>query len=1158
MKKSYAFPGKVILIMGMLITAGAVPLVVAGAEIEPLKEITGKGVDGKSIDQVTDADIQKVTPYPGQEWQVLKGEKKDFGNWLSVYQLEAAYHDCWDPVRSPEDFKTFEHMGVDAITAHIDGSGNGSYAPRPLYIQKPEDVGLMHPRWVLQTGRGIIPAMMSPAANASDGLVFYTPTYDARRQSDAWCSNCYSSPRTIEDYIARLRGNMNALRELATWNGKPLVMFLKEEGKWMYPKVRDDGTIQWGCYCSYCVDGYRKFLKKRFVTIKELNQAIQMKSVTIPMAGYSPVEHPTPAVKMKYQSFDEVLPPPFEMRFQMPVLFHYWMQYREWVRLEVIDKLVRRCGALNVQCDSTFQLGMWYHGVESGYNPHLGAMANDIVNVDMTDGSLWGVTIGVAATVDAVLREHPEKRALALWGGYPPEEGIHPTLFHRRIAEMFGHVTSLRGSMFFWWDLPGYNKMAGEATYHNQMRYYPEMADAYAWWAAFGENQAELIAGMKTAMPGIASYWARTQTAFETQFPPHMRRSWIFTERSKFWNWNFLAFWLDQNPVHCLFPEQVEAGAANNYKVLYTLYGPRNTDAALDKIKTFYAAGGFVYGAYDALTMNISGSRMDVFKAVFGCEPAPGGVVAKPIYNLPGDFDAPKGYYEITRAHPALPPVGTRIPFMSGIQVVKPLADAEVYATYEGKPCIVGTARSLFVGTDIAVDLATMLPPDLRPATDEPGIISAKGTTGKGYQNAVKVLTGFASYAGVRRPVTVTRAGETGLNVIVGLLEKPGARLITLTENQGKEGTYEMSVEAGVGEKVWDLTRAKALEKGTSGNYRLNLDGYDWRLILVADEKTVAAATRKQEEVERQGKSQPYRLTRNFFVRSEDHGRHPDNNHYIHKPEDVYLPAAVIVIPDKLSAAVDGKVKEIQELIRNLSRKEIASDLVETTTDTGATLPIIRVGKLDANACKEKNVLFIGSGLLNPQSAKWAADEGAARKIRDGRITTVQKHPWRSGGNVMVIPGENEAQLLKNLAQFQDDLVVWFNGKRCPVPVQYLATALQRFTESLGWTVMPKGPDCIDIKRPDGKQTTCWIYSRYDENFEPIVKELTLRSADEPMVVYGYGNGLAQFKKKLTTEGWKSAKSGEWMKGEKLLRFSTTTTDGSLNTFMKGMWPEEK
>lgn len=1111
----------------------ALTAVVRAGEVTPLKEITGQGIGFKSIDEVTDADIRNVTPYPGETWQLLKGPKRDFGKWLSIFQMEASYHDTYDPVRSPVENRCLMHMGVDLLTGHIDGGGSGNYRdPMALYTLPPEAVNLIVPRWVTETGRGLIPSIMTFAINFTDGQVFYSPTYDGPRQAPFHCQRCYSSPKTIEGNIARLRGNMATLGELATWNGKTLVMFNKEESKWMTPAYRDDGTVQWGCYCPYCQAGYRKFLAKRFGTIEQLNAA----------------------ARMNYKSFEEVLPPPYEMAYQMPVLFHYWMQYREHVRLAVIDDLTRRCGAVNVQCDSTFQFGMWYHGVNGGYNPYLGAVTNDIVNVDLADGSLNAYCIGVAVTVDAVLREHPEKTALVLWGGYPPEEGIHPTLFQRRFAEMFGHVTNLRGSMFLYFDTyaPRFS------DYHCGPRQYPEMSDAYAWWAAFGENQADLIAGLKTAMPQIASYWARTQTPFDPRFRPHERMNWITTERSKLWNWNFLAFWLDQYPVHCLFPEQVEVGASANYKALYVLYGPRNTDVALNRIKEFHDAGGYVYGAYDALTRDLQDVRLDVFRSVFGCEPAPGGVEAKPPYLLPNEYPGPQGHYEIVKAHPALPPVGTKIPFMSGLQVVKPLPGVAVYATFKGQPCIVGTSNSLYVGTDIAVDLSLMLPKELRPAIDEMHIITAAGTDEKDYRNAMRVLTGFATWAGVQRPVTVTKDGHLTGNVIVGLQEKPGVRLLTLTENRGIGGAYELALPVNAGDKVWDLTKGQALTKGTNGSYGLNLEGYAWRVILVADDRTVKEASKRQETVEFEGRGQPYRLTRYFFVRETEHGRDPSNNHFMHNDEDVYLPAAVIVPPRRSSPAIAVKVKDLQELIRRLSRKHIANDLPEPSSDPGALLPIVSARQAIEAMGKGKNVLWIGSGKLNPRVEQAVTGEDARRQIRAGRIATEQTKPWRDGGNVMVVSGENEQQVLTNLDRLLNDLVFWFNTKRTAVPVAHMTSGLMMFVESLGWKAASIGDACLELTRPDGKSIACWVYSQYDDNFAPILMEMRQRKAGEPLAVYSYNMGLKWFRNHLTREGWKDEKNGFWSKGEERLNLAFASTDWSLNNFQQGLWPEKK
>jgi len=421
------------------------------------------------------------------------------------------------------------------------------------------------------------------------------------------------------------------------------------------------------------------------------------------------------------------------------------------------------------------------------------------------------------------------------------------------------------------------------------------------------------------------------------------------------------------------------------------------------------------------------------------------------------------------------------------------------------------------------------------------------------------VLTGFARYAGVQRPVTVTLNGQPVINITAGLLEKPGVRLVALTENQGIPGKYSLNIPVAQNETAWDLTRSKSLEKEGEGKFALDLDGYDWRLVLISDEKTVAEAVRKQADVDRLGKAMPYRLTRFFFITSNDHGRSPINNHFIHEKEDIYLPAAIIAMPKDAPSSVMEKVKEIQELIKRMSRKEIADKCIDKLDDKGALIPIVPAEGLDEKNTMQKNILFIGSGKLNPITDKWISDKNTKKEIEEGQVVTIQENPWRNGGNLMVVSGNDEAELLKNLDQLQNDLVIWFNRKQCSVPRKYLQSAFLNFTKSIGWILQQEKEEKLIFKKPDGSESACFVYSRYDDNFSTITDALRKHPRTEATFVFGYANDLNYFKSRLVQDGWKQeGKSTLWKKGDEKVNFSFASTDRSLNEFLKNTEPMAK
>ncbi len=1059
----------------------------------PFKDIFHFGKGGAT--KYTQEDIAKIKPCPYKVWPGSK-KKTDWGNWWTIQFWEANYHNRWDPFRSPEQIKFLTKIGYDAVTAVVDTESLEQFHV-PLEIFGPEDgkVDNFGYEWVKRTGRGLIPSSIWMSdIGGCDGVVF-TGLGTKKRMPATHSSICFSSPNTFNWTVRKIKGLKEALKNTAIGpDGKYYGYFLKETSRYLY--LRSTPTqFYFSCYCPYCKDEFHRYIKKKYGSLEKLSTAYGK----------------------KYSSWEDIDLPVPEMRIYEPQKFYDFIKFREWIRLENGDKLWKRLGFTNIQNEGTFQFASWYIGPFTGTNTYLAIRDLDIAYLNMFKS--FGPCDAIAAMVDSVLRDHPEKKAIAEWGGGPSLYLQKPGTFRRTIGEHFGHVTNMRGVATMGWD----TMLRRIKGYYYDPKWFPWVATDIAWWSNFGELQHWLIKDMKTAMPGIASYFARPSILFEAI--EHTHPEGMFPERSKAWTWNAMMFWQSHLPVHILHPEQIEQGDLSKYKVLYCLYGPRNTAGTLKKIREFYDAGGYVYGAFDALTWTITKEDWSDFKHIFKCEkiekPNPvlplRGTTIEPnfkqrIYRWNSNYKVPIGYYEIIASHPALPPVGTKLPITSAIRTVKPLPGAKVYALYNGKPCIVGTDRSLFVGTDIMSDIAYCVPKDYK-SLSEPWQLNYPSLPKKEFRKMLKVLTGFAEYAGVKPPFEVYKNGEKAININTGtLLKADGTSLYILSNHEDIGGNYEVDISLKPGWKAAELVSEKRL-LFKNGKTRIQLPGYGFAMILAAKPSVVERALRIQKKVNRNTANtleDIEKLSRHFFIQAEAADKFDGLGYPVNWARN-YLwafniyPQAIIVVSDnpakedlELAQKIQKFFMDYPYLIKKPWKKAKAAGK-NPKKKLGVKIPIKKAGEITASEKKNRNLLIIGNPKENAMVCKMLPDKELLNNSFKKLFISYMPNPNELGGNCFVIGGSPE--LRKHAyKKFTDWAWVWFDSLQSPVPPEKIADIVKKSYQTNGWKISSASNEKVTAEK-DGVNQNCIIYCHNLSDSEQVCKLFMKSVMKAPTIV---------------------------------------------------------
>ena len=758
----------------------------------------------KTLFSLSSSDVGRAVPTPGPKWTYGKTAKSSWGRWIAAIELSPKQCGRWTAADAVSQAKRLRGAGFDLVLGWIDGESLAPDAAKARWANYgPSDpaVPAFYRQWIETTGLGFA---------ASQRGCWLAPRASAKPGGAVSPGPCFYEPGSVEYTVRKVRAYRAQLGNLCAAKGGPgLVAWWMQNGSWrnFYYGTKTDQVVL-NAYGPTAAENFRAYLR----TIYK-DDLLRFRTE----AG------------LKIRSWDDVRVPVFADRKERPLVFYLWCRFLEWSRTEAVHGLVKRAGLTNLISRGTWCDAFWGSGAAGGLNPHETADHADVVNVELTAAA--GPRYAAMAAMDAVTRRFPRKMALAVLTN--PSLNADVPAFHRRMAEVLGRVHNLRGILV--------TADAGPLS--------DELSRAVGWWNAFGEHQSALLKGAETVPARIASYAARPNLYLDAVCPPTLRRTNILDDRSRLWTWHFLPLVQSGLAVHCLGPAQVEAGWLKDYRLLYCLIGPHNTAECISRIRKFWDDERFVLAAYDALSGEIDRTTWEPLKHIFRCEPWRL-YRRKPLFDRPGEITKPMGYYTITLAHITLPKVGTRVPFYNGLMTLQPLHGMKVYATYKGAPCIVGSTKSLFVGADLATDLAMAVDRRYKDAS-HPGQWSCPSAGAADWAALRRVLLGFVDYSHTNPPVRVLRGDEPAFDVHAStLVKQPGVhRLVFLANYAPTDQDCTLIVPATDEELVWDLLEGKALVSPSPLKYKVRIRANGVKILLAAKDELLRQAIARQKQI---------------------------------------------------------------------------------------------------------------------------------------------------------------------------------------------------------------------------------------------------------------------------------------------------------------------
>ena len=966
----------------------------------------------------------------GAPWRVAA--QRDPGHWLAYCASEhpPALDVAWDWYRSPTDIGVFEKMGLDMLAQHLTNEDQlarkRESLTRVVGSREAARRDRFRREWVERTGGSLAPVTF--IHKSEDGPDGYVSPGGSERLGPGWYELCFSSPRTAEWTARKIRTMQHHLRPvLPKWRGKDAVLWCKEVLTWLYPYYDERGKgplVLKGCYCEHCVREFRRWLTARYGEIGALNADIDT----------------------ELPSFDAITPPTIGERFEKPGLFWLWMKYRDWAYVHTGVALPEELGVVNLDSNGTYAFSSHADGIWRCMDAQLTTEAASVINLHL--GDLSGASRMLYAMVDPILRRSPQKAAMGFYGGGPTYYRKDPRFMKRAIAQAVSRVSRVRGMGFMWWDvMPRSREAYRQAT----ARYFPEVCESLAWWNHFGELQADLLEDAVTPPPEVCVYFPRSSAWFARICPPEVSwRRWIHDRRTWLHSEVFLDFDRGQVPVDCLLPDAVERGDLGRYRVAYVLYGPRNSKRCLSALVEFHRAGGYVFGSHDALTWDMTKESSAAFGQIFQAVPR------RKIEGVPGwakeeEKQALRGVYEIVANHPALPPRGTVLPTFNGMTTVAPKG-ARVYATYGGEPCIVGTERSLFVGTDLASDLAM-----LRRKEKVASIQGVARDTSRDEANVLQVLLGFVKHAGVRQPLRITSEGQLPpRGVSAGLLvaEKRRRQLVIVSNSEARPVSLSLQLALPQGFELCDLATGSTARRGDDGRPVVTVPEREVKVLLAADADTVSAAVERQRLVEKRSQVFDWYASRYFFTRKEESGRgeawYPHSNFaetYYRVPD---FPHATIVLADQAPSEDCAAAERLQAMVRDYPFHQIGhwprdrDKGLNPRMLLGVELPVRRLGEITPELAKQENLIALCS---ESDLGSFAKTIGLSAPQTKGRGIVMQHHrSWRHAGNALWLVAAPQERAMQ-VEQVREWLWTWFDGLRGPVPRELLQRELKRRLE---------------------------------------------------------------------------------------------------------------
>ena len=955
--------------------------------------------------------------------------------------------------RVPHWFALLERLGVDAaiLRAPREFSGSGL-----LYGRDHQDVargaGNLGAEWLSRMRRGLVPTLGVPRLDTP----FDYPAPVGPPVTDMGYVFANPPDPTQYDLVsARTRLNLQrvANQTRLTFESvtpmvrqRPVVLALEQAMRWGLP----DRHLAWDAQHNR-VNGY---------PIVDM-EATRRRAKTLPPKGVLHVPgHSDYALKefrawvrrlyddktpdadtnrdrrtysadvgVRVTDWAQVTLPRLSDRQDRPYLFYLWMRFRDEATGRLRALLAHMPGLVVPAPTTHAPLGPDEAMASENFPDRVRTLA-----VSVCQPQLLGGAVTALGAIDRALKQDPNKVAWCEVHGWdlaeahglrPGSQPTAPGAVVRAVFNAFGRLDRMRGVVVRGWS-------SATVTDHPAL-------ERVAWLARFVEALPTFFSQTHTPRARVAVYWPRESIPFEITLHTSLSGPQALDDRHVLDHWGPCALAYAGHFFHTLFSHDIRNDALDDYQVLYVYSGARVPRDVLAKIRQFYDRGGCVFACYDALTGRISGEHLITFRHVFGAIP---NTVRNTEYEWSADLDQPRSprfltqhvrQYRITTAHPALPANGVTLPSLNGLttyRIASPTAQAG--AVYDGAACVVVRARSMAVGTRLGLDIAGLCPTWMK----WPGHVHQMAVRPLGharFASLMRLQTGFAQFVGAQRPVRVLQNKRAAYNVFVGLLENASERcqLVTLTENAGRGGTYQVRLMQLIDPAaVRELITGKAIAPASVGTFEVTLAPYDIQVLAVGptrvvgrlDEAAASARTRSNLFVF-DG------LNRQFMLGLGGTGTESPACPW----RRFDYPRGIIVIPDHPSRHHVALAKLLKDLVQSWARQYPKPGFVDTRNLpervcralAQVRIDVRRASRLTPDERRIYNLVLLGEPLANDLTAALIKAGKLTDPDRDG-IWTYRPRSWWQGGCAIAFPVRTDTEFRRLSAQLRQHMQAWF------------------------------------------------------------------------------------------------------------------------------------
>jgi|GEM_PF-3200609 len=409
-------------------------------------------------------------------------------------------------------------------------------------------------------------------------------------------------------------------------------------------------------------------------------------------------------------------------------------------------------------------------------------------------------------------------------------------------------------------------------TYANNTRNFPEV-ERIAFWHQWYREHWPMLRDSRPVSAQAALFFPNRTADFYLPYK-YPKKEFSFSAQAL----------IDlQVPFTCIGEYELEQGKGlDGVKLLIVAGAERVSAEAAKVIEKFLADGGVVLSTCDSLAVDIAGAPLGLLEKHFAVKPAhkykrrgeesalslaeeawtkgeagatlpdrtPYGAAQSPF-----DIENPQ-WIDLEGKQWSLPRLRTVNEFVTA----DALHGGKVLGTYRGKPVIVETDHTLWMGTRAGADLAAATSRDFMNEMAEP--------IPEDWPRLAESIGGRAPYteiferavdkAGIRRVAGVFHPeGRRAHRIETGVRELDGGGLLVILSDRDIKNPsdkvalpYVLRVDAdNAAYSAWDLLEGRMLKRDGKDGYLVEVPVHRAAYIVIAPEKTITAAAKRQARV---------------------------------------------------------------------------------------------------------------------------------------------------------------------------------------------------------------------------------------------------------------------------------------------------------------------